>query len=215
MQQGRPFRCGSCSKPRAPSRLSNSSTVCRPLTTKTRSYHRAEYPQAPLAFTGQEIHRLETMVLLDRKLIRLTEAMALLKLSKSQICRLLSRFRCEGAAAARSAKRGLKNRASPLPFRHRVLDLITRQYRDYGPTLLSEVLAEGHDIHISRETIRKWMIAGGMWTANRAERKRLHQPRQRLHSYGALIQVDGSDHDWFEQRAPRCTLMVYVRRQHP
>lgn len=153
---------------------------------------------------------METMVLLDRKLIRLTEAMALLKLSKSQTCRLLSRFRGQGAMAVRSAKRGLRNRASPLPCKNRVLDLITQQYQDYGPTLLAEVLEENHSIRLSRETIRKWMITGGIWTTSRAERKRLHQPRKRLNSYGALVQVDGSDHNWFEKRGPQCTLMVYI-----
>ncbi len=163
-----------------------------------------------LNFSAPEIQRLETMALLSRKLIRHSEAMALLKLSKSQTCRLLSRFRSDGAVAVRSGKRGLRNRASPLPLKIHVFGLITQQYRDYGPTLLSEVLAEGHGIQLSRETIRKWMIAGGIWTTNRAERKRLHQPRKRLSSYGALVQVDRSDHEWLEQRGPRCTLMVYI-----
>lgn len=27
---------------------------------------------------------------------------------------------------------------------------------------------------------------------------------------GAMMQLDGSDHDWFEGRGPRCTLLVFI-----
>ena len=52
------------------------------------------------------------------------------------------------------------------------------------------------------------MIKAGLWLTNRAARKRMHRPRKRLPCFGDLVQIDGSDHDWFEGRGPRCTAMV-------
>ncbi len=38
----------------------------------------------------------------------------------------------------------------------------------------------------------------------------IHPLRQRKARKGELIQLDGSEHDWFEGRGPRCSLLVYV-----
>jgi hypothetical protein len=62
---------------------------------------------------------------------------------------------------------------------------------------------------VSRETLRKWMIADGIWLP-RKERRKFHQPRLRRECLGELIQIDGSDHHWFEDRGPACTLLVFI-----
>ena len=61
----------------------------------------------------------------------------------------------------------------------------------------------------SSETLRKWMIADGLWR-DRKQRKQVHQPRPRRECVGELVQVDGSEHGWFEDRGPQCTLLVFV-----
>lgn len=71
----------------------------------------------------------------------------------------------------------------------------------------AEKLGERHDVRVSRETLRGWMRQAGMWLP-RAERKRI-QPRYRPEHFGELIQIDGSDHRWFEDRAAPCTLLVH------
>ena len=53
------------------------------------------------------------------------------------------------------------------------------------------------------------MIQAGLWLP-RAERKRFHQPRHRREHVGELIQIDGCEHRWFEDRGPPCTLLVFV-----
>ena len=68
---------------------------------------------------------------------------------------------------------------------------------------------ERHDLRVSRETLRSWMRQAGIWMS-RAERKRIQQPRYRREHVGELVQIDGSDHRWFEDRAPACTLLVFV-----
>jgi hypothetical protein len=68
---------------------------------------------------------------------------------------------------------------------------------------------ERHGMKVGRETVRKWMIEDGLWLS-RKQRRSFHQPRLRREHYGELIQIDGSEHRWFEQRADPCTLLVFI-----
>src|SRR6266481_3768771 len=86
--------------------------------------------------------------------------------------------------------------------------------KDFGPTFAAEKLAERHDLKVSRETLRGWMRQAGIWMS-RAERKRIQQPRHRREHIGELVQIDGSEHRWFEDRAAACTLLVFVRCDKP
>jgi hypothetical protein len=88
--------------------------------------------------------------------------------------------------------------------------IIKERYCDFGPTLAGEKLAQFHDCRVSRETLRKWMIEDGLWLDRRRRLPPVHQPRNRRSRIGELIQIDGSDHDWFEGRAPRCSLIAYI-----
>lgn len=90
-----------------------------------------------------------------------------------------------------------------------ILELVRQNYRDFGPTLASEVLLERHGVEVSRETLRKWMVEDGAWLS-RKQRRSFHQPPLRRESYSELIQIDGSDHRWFEQRGEPCTLLVFI-----
>lgn len=71
------------------------------------------------------------------------------------------------------------------------------------------MLEQHHGFKVSRETLRKWMVADGIWLS-RKQRRKFHQPRLRRECYGELIQIDGSDHRWFEDRAGPCTLLVFI-----
>lgn len=73
-----------------------------------------------------------------------------------------------------------------------------------------EKLAELHGLRPSVETLRQWMIADGLRATRKERRKRVQQPRHRRACFGELIQIDGCDHEWFEDRAPRCTALVYI-----
>ncbi len=92
----------------------------------------------------------------------------------------------------------------------RCLALIREHYADFGPTLAHEKLTERHDIHVSVETLRQWMIADGLWVPHAKRKPRVYQPRYRRDCLGELIQIDGSHHDWFEGRSPKCCLLVYI-----
>src|SRR5882757_8649359 len=79
-----------------------------------------------------------------------------------------------------------------------------------GEQKAAEKLAELHDIHLARETVRQWMITAGVWKDRRARLKAVHQPRYRRDCLGELVQIDGSEHWWFEARGPQCTLLVFI-----
>ena len=61
---------------------------------------------------------------------------------------------------------------------------------------------------VSVETLRKWMIDAEIWVTRRSRAGQVHQPRRRRSCVGELIQIDGCDHEWFEERVPRCTLIA-------
>ncbi|NEI59872.1 ISNCY family transposase, partial (plasmid) [Rhizobium leguminosarum] len=75
--------------------------------------------------------------------------------------------------------------------------------------LAAEKLAERDGLRVSRETLRSWMVDAGLWLS-RKQRRTFHQPRLRREAYGELVQIDGSEHRWFEDRGPACSLLVFV-----
>jgi hypothetical protein len=95
-------------------------------------------------------------------------------------------------------------------FRETVLAIVRERYSDFGPTLAAEKLSELHGLDLGVETLRQWMIGAGLWVRRKDRLKRIHQPRARRDCLGELVQIDGSEHWWFEDRGPQCTLLVYV-----
>jgi hypothetical protein len=129
-----------------------------------------------------------------------------------QIKRLCRAWRVAGGARALvSRRRGApSNRRIAPELRERVLHLVRSRYAGFGPTLAAEYLAEEHGIELSRETLRQWMLAAGLWRSRRVRRRRAYQLRARRACVGELVQIDGSPHAWLEERGPRCTLIVFV-----
>lgn len=91
-----------------------------------------------------------------------------------------------------------------------MLTLVREQYADFGPTLAAEKVAARHGLHLGVETLRQWMIAAGLWIDRRHRLPSPHQPRRRHECMGELIQIDGSEHAWFEDRGPTCTLLAFI-----
>ncbi len=54
------------------------------------------------------------------------------------------------------------------------------------------------------------MIAEELWKPKKVRKVAIHQMRERRACFGELVQIDGSPHDWFEGRAPACTLLVFI-----
>jgi len=88
-----------------------------------------------------------------------------------------------------------------------VLALVRRHYADFGPTLASEKLAERDGIEVSREWLRQWMIEAHLRTVRRRG-VRHHTWRQRRPCFGELVQMDTSEHAWFEGRGEAEPVLV-------
>lgn len=166
---------------------------------------------ATLTMSHRELDRSEVMHrLLERRLSQRAAA-SMLGLSVRQTERLLARYRREGPAGLISRKRGKpSNRQLPDQQRHEALELVQRYYSDFGPTLAHEKLVEQHGLQMSLSTLRRWMGDDGLWRTRKQRAARAQRPRHRRACVGELVQIDGSDHEWFEDRAPRCVLLVYV-----
>lgn len=91
-----------------------------------------------------------------------------------------------------------------------MIGLVRDRYADFGPTLAAEKLRELHGLPLGVETLRQWMIADGLWLRRKDRRARVFQPRPRRACLGELVQIDGSEHWWFEDRGPPCTLLVFI-----
>lgn len=164
-----------------------------------------------LTMSKQEITRLEAMQRIKDKRLTQKEAARMLNLSERQIKRLFKAYKARGAKGLISARRGKpSNHQMKVEVSQRVLDLLKEKYEGFGPTLVHEKLTEKHGVKISRESVRKLMIAEGMWKAKKAKKPPVHQMRERRACFGELVQIDGSDHEWFEGRGARCTLLVYI-----
>src|ERR1700674_5876566 len=158
----------------------------------------------------RELNRIDVLARLDGRRLTASAAADLMRVTVRQTHRLLKRYRDGGAPAIANRRRGRpsNNRLSDV-VRDHAIALVRQYYADFGPTLAAEKLGERHDVRVSRETLRGWMRQAGIWLP-RAERKRIQQPRHRREHFGELIQIDGSDHRWFEDRAAPCTLLVFI-----
>lgn len=158
----------------------------------------------------KEVKRLEVVRQLLDGVVSQTMAAQALGLSSRQMRRLQRRYEASGAAGLVSCRRGKpSNRRFSQAFKDKILARLRECYADFGPTLAAEYL-QGEGLQVSKETLRSWMQEAGLWQAAKGRRVCLHPPRPRRARAGELVQIDGSPHDWFEGRGPRCTLIAFI-----
>jgi Winged helix-turn helix len=166
---------------------------------------------AVLSMSKQEFSRLEVLLRVQSGRLRVSDACVLIGLQRRQVFRLLRGLKQDGAASLLSKRRGRpSNHRLPTEVRTLALSIVRERYCDFGPSLAAEKLAEHHGCSVSRETLRGWMIAEGLWRDRRQRLPSPHQPRRRRDCLGELVQIDGSEHAWFEDRGPPCTLLAFV-----
>jgi hypothetical protein len=163
-----------------------------------------------LTMTTRELDRLKVIHQVLHHKLTWPQAAAQLARSVRQIGRLCARVRTEG-------HRGIVHRLRGRPSNHRLpagrlaraLELVKTHYPDFGPTFAAEKLRERQHLILSPWTLRQGMIRAGLWRPR--HRKAPHRAwRPRRACVGELVQLDGSDHAWFEARGPRGVLLSYV-----
>jgi len=158
----------------------------------------------------KERDRLPIMVGVKQQKLTLVEAAVLMVVGDRQAKRIWRRYLAEGDGGLVHRLRGRPSaRRKPPELRAQVLAFCTEErYADFGPTLLAEQSAK-NKLVVDHETLRRWLLASGQRTLR--HRKPVHrQWRERKPCFGAMVQLDGSHHDWFEGRGPKCVLMVMV-----
>jgi hypothetical protein len=123
---------------------------------------------------------------------------------------LLARMEKEGDRVVVHGLRGQpSNRRIAEEIQAKAVKFLKRpEWYDFGPTFASEQLAKRHDIHVSKETTRVWMIEAGLWKSQPRKLKEVHNWRPRRSGYGELVQWDTSDHDWLEGRGEPVRYLV-------
>src|ERR1700712_4355822 len=163
-----------------------------------------------ISMSERELRRIEVLSEVLAKRRTEVSAAAILGLSTRQTRRLVVAYRdCGGGAMIHKARGRTSNNQLISGIREYVIELVRSRYADFGPSLAAEVLLAKDGVKVSRETLRKWMVADGLWLS-RKQRRSFHQPRLRRECVGELVQIDGSEHRWFERRGEPCTLLVFI-----
>ena len=161
--------------------------------------------------TREEIQRYQIIRKVLERQINQQEASEFLKLSDRQVRRIVKRVKVEGEAGVVHRSRGrTSNRSIKASFKEKVLKLYRSSYEDFGPTLASEKLLERDGLKVNDETLRLWLAKEALWQVkSRRVRKNLSWRERKAH-LGEMVQLDGSHHDWLEQRGPKLVLMGYI-----
>jgi hypothetical protein len=164
-----------------------------------------------VTMTMRELDRLKCIQgLIDGQLKQHAVATRL-GLTTRQVRRLVRQYEQQGPVGLISK---LRNRPSNRRLKSDVAEhafgILRSTYADFGPTLAAEKLRERHGVDLAVETVRSLMVAGGLWLPRRLRAPKIQQPRSRRACLGELVQIDGCDHRWFEDRASACTALVYV-----
>jgi hypothetical protein len=158
----------------------------------------------------KERNRITVMVGVTEQELTLVQAAVLMAVGYRQSKRIWKRYQADGDAGLVHRLRGKPSaRRKPAELRTQALARYAEErYADFGPTLMAEHLAK-EKLVVDHETLRRWRLAAGQHTVRR-RKQRHRQWRERKPSFGAMVQLDGSHHEWFEGRGPKCVLMVMV-----
>ena len=158
----------------------------------------------------EELEQATIMEKLTRREITQKEGAKALRITERHVRRKLKAFKQTGSKSlAHKNRKRPSNKKCDSSKEGFAIDLLRSEWLGFGPTFASEKLFELHGIKMSRETLRKIMIKNELWKVHsRKIQHRIRRPRKVC--FGMMIQLDGSPHDWFEGRAPKCTLLVFI-----
>jgi hypothetical protein len=164
-----------------------------------------------VTFAMRDLDRLKCIQAVvdgDLKLVRASERLGL---TTRQVRRLARRYAAGGPVGLVSKRfnRPSNNRLDEA-LADRVIKILRSTYADFGPTLATEKLRTKHGIDLAKETVRRLQIAVGLWIPRKLRPPKIQQPRMRRACIGELIQIDGCEHHWFEERGPASTALVYI-----
>jgi transposase len=164
-----------------------------------------------VTLTVREQKRLKVITEMEAGRMTGREAAEMLGLSLRQVRRLVAAYRKEGAAGLAHGNRGRPSpHRTPEEVREYILKLAVGTYQDYNDSHFTEKLAEQHDLHVSRSTVRRLRRSIGQGSPRKRRAPRHRSKRERYVQSGMLLQIDGSHHDWLEGRGPKMVLIAAI-----
>ena len=161
-------------------------------------------------FTMQEYKKIEILDKLKNKLITQKYAAEALNYTVRHIRRLIDRYNKEDKLGIVHKSRGkTSNRKIDSQLKNEIMQLMHSTYYLFAPKHATEQLLKRHNISISSETLRKWMLAEGLWKKER-KRKQKRAYRQQRPCFGELVQLDGSEHKWVHGSNGYWTLLLFI-----
>ena len=163
-----------------------------------------------LIMSKKEREQVKVFELITNKAMTQKAASIRLNMTTRGIRKKFERFKKYGDRGLIHASRGrLSRKRWSIDESTIAINLLRNEWKEFGPTFAAEKLKELHSIKISKETLRQNMIKNGLWSPKK-NRFKHRVRRQRRMFFGVMTQLDGSPHDWFEGRGPRCTLLVFI-----
>jgi hypothetical protein len=168
--------------------------------------------EGQLLMTQADRDRLVTLRKAKKRLITQQQAAEELRLSVRQVKRLILALRKRGDKAVIHGLRGKpSNQRIAQSVEAEAIQILSADlYKGFGPTLASEYLADKHDIEVSKETVRRWMIRAKLWRGKEQKVNAVHVWRPRRSRFGELVQWDTSEHDWLEGRGEKLYLIAMI-----
>lgn len=165
-----------------------------------------------IIMSKKELDKVAVIRDLVSRRIRSKEAAKFLKLSTRQIRRLKNRFKKFGGKGLIHQNRGQRgHNRLPDKLVAKTKRILEERYADFWPGHAQEKLSENHSIKMSKEKIRQIMIEARLWIPKKERLKSHYRSwRDRKEFFGEMQQYDGSFHDWFEGRLPKCTLLASI-----
>lgn len=165
-----------------------------------------------ISMSINDLNKLEVLTSVQKRELKRSKAAEILGVGERQLRRMLRRLEAEGPKGVISRKVGAKgNRCLSSAKKALIVDFFRNpDHYDFGPTLAQKYLEASGAPKISITAIRNTMIENGLWQPKLMRKLNVHPLRPRREKMGELIQLDGSEHDWFEGRGPRCTLLVFI-----
>ena len=162
--------------------------------------------------TQRDRDRLIALKKAKKGLITQRQAAQEIGQTERHIRRLLVKLKREGDQAVVHGRRGKRsNRKLDEKSQAKAMAILGQEkYRGFGPTLASEYLSKCHQITVSRETVRAWMIEARLWRSRKQKVMKVHRWRQRRSRCGELVQWDTSEHAWLEERGPKLYLISMI-----
>jgi transposase len=164
-----------------------------------------------LNMSNREVDRLRVIHDIIEGKQKWREAAEIMGCSERQVARLCAKVRKEGNRGIIHRLRGKpsNNQLDPELLEKALSAAHDPLWEGFGPTFAQQKLEDWYGIVLSAEKMRQLMSRFVLWRPRR--RKTKHRARrERRQNLGMLIQLDGSPHDWFEGRGPKCVLVIFI-----